>query len=62
MGADLVRAGRQLTRGSVGAMIVKRIILVVIVAAVVLTVLGWALAATGGGHPKPSKTVTTTKH
>jgi len=46
----------------VGAVIVKRIILVVIVVAVVLTVLGWGLAATGGGHPKPSKTVTTTKH
>jgi hypothetical protein len=42
--------------------IVKRIILVVIVVAVVLTVLGWALASTGGGHPKPSKTLTTTKH
>jgi hypothetical protein len=42
--------------------IVKRIILVVIVAAVVLTVLGWTLAATGGNHPKPSKTVTTKKN
>jgi hypothetical protein len=40
----------------------KRIILLVIVVALVLTVLGWAFASTGGGHPKPSKTVTTAKH